>query len=101
VLEIGCGTGQATLSLLERGLDVLCVERGPRLAEVARRKGAAVEVARFEEWEPAERRFAAVVSFTAWHWLDPETKVERAARALRDAGAQVVEGFTLARAVRW
>ena len=27
--------------------------------------------------------------------------LDACARALRDAGAQVVEGFTLARAVRW
>ena len=38
VLEIGCGTGQATLPLAERGFEVVCVELGAGLAEVARRK---------------------------------------------------------------
>src|SRR5918912_2954256 len=56
VLEIGCGTGQATLPLAERGFEVVCVELGAGLAAVARRKLAGfprLEVvnAVFEEWE--------------------------------------------------
>ena len=38
IVEIGCGTGQATAGLAERGIDVTCVELGSRLAEVARRE---------------------------------------------------------------
>jgi 16S rRNA A1518/A1519 N6-dimethyltransferase RsmA/KsgA/DIM1 with predicted DNA glycosylase/AP lyase activity len=38
VLELGCGTGQATLPLARRGFAVTAIELGPRLAEVARRK---------------------------------------------------------------
>src|SRR5262249_58136355 len=37
VVEIGCGTGQATLPLAARGLRIVCVELGSRLAEIARR----------------------------------------------------------------
>src|SRR5438105_5590121 len=60
VLEIGCGTGQATLPLAERGFDIVGVELGTGLAAVARRKLAGlprVEVVQtvFEEsqarWE--------------------------------------------------
>lgn len=94
VLEVGCGTGQATTALLERGLDVLCIERGPRLAELARRRGAAVEVAAFEEWEPRGRAFDAVVSFTAWHWLDPAVRYAKAAGLLRQGGALAVVSTT-------
>src|SRR5919109_1585311 len=52
VLEIGCGTGQATLPLAERGCAITCVELGASLAGVARRKLARfpsvrVEVAAF------------------------------------------------------
>src|SRR2546428_15528 len=55
VLEIGCGTGQATIPLAERGCEIVCVELGPSLAAVARRKLARfgsvrVEVAAFEAW---------------------------------------------------
>src|SRR5918912_251029 len=95
VLEIGCGTGQATLPLAERGLEVVCVELGARLAAAARRKLAGfprVEVvhALFEEWEAEEASFDAVVAFTAFHWVDPETKYAKPARLLRPGGCLAV-----------
>src|ERR671939_1835642 len=95
VLEIGCGTGQATLPLAERGLEVVCVELGARLAAAARRKLAGfprVEVvhALFEEWEAEEASFDAVVAFTAFHWIDPEMKYAKPARLLRPGGTLAV-----------
>src|SRR5918912_1486833 len=95
VLEIGCGTGQATLPFAERGLEVVCVELGAGLAEVARRKLASfprVEVvhAVFEDWEAEEASFDAVVAFTAFHWVDPEAKYAKPARLLRPGGALAV-----------
>src|SRR6187549_3838365 len=36
VLEIGCGTGQATVPLAERGCEVVAVELGAQMAAVAR-----------------------------------------------------------------
>ena len=91
VLEIGCGTGQATLSLAERGLDVVGLELGPELAALARRKLAAFPNARivnepFESWEP-DGEFDAVVSFTAFHWIAPELRYTKTARLLRPGGA--------------
>jgi SAM-dependent methyltransferase len=95
VLEIGCGTGQATLPLAERGLEVVCVELGAGLAAVARRKLARfprVEVvhAVFEDWEAEDASFDAVVAFTAFHWVDPEAKYAKPARLLRPGGALAV-----------
>ena len=95
VLEIGCGTGQATRPLAERGLQIVCVELGASLAAVARRNLAGfsnVEVvnAVFEEWEAEEASFDAVVAFTAFHWVDPEVKYEKPARLLRPGGALAV-----------
>ena len=58
ILEIGCGTGQATVPLARRGYRILCVELGESLAAAAQRNLAAypqVEVytGAFEAW-PAE-----------------------------------------------
>jgi SAM-dependent methyltransferase len=95
VLEIGCGTGQATLPLAERGLEVVCVELGAGLAAIARRRLAAfprVEVvnALFEDWEAEEASFDAAVAFTAFHWVDPEVKYAKPARLLRPGGTLAV-----------
>jgi len=91
VLEIGCGTGQATLPLAERGYSVVAVELGAGLAAVARRKLAdfravRVVVSAFEDWPMPAQPFDAVVSATAFHWLDPAIRVSKSADALRPGG---------------
>ena len=95
VLEIGCGTGQATLPLAERGYRIVALELGARLAEIARRKLAAHEavevvVGQFEEWPVPDEPFDAVVSANAFHWIDPTVRVTKAAKALRPGGGLVV-----------
>jgi SAM-dependent methyltransferase len=91
VVEIGCGTGQATRSLALRGWRVTAVELGGSLAEVARRElggFADVEVvtASFERWEPPQASFDAVFAATSWHWLDPAVAFEKAAYVLAADG---------------
>jgi SAM-dependent methyltransferase len=95
VLEIGCGTGQATEPLARRGLVIVCVELGEGLAALARRRlarFASVEVvhAAFEDWEPPAEPFDAVVGFTAFHWIDPEVRYAKSARLLARGGALAV-----------
>lgn len=95
VVEIGPGTGQATVALAERGLVVVGVELGEALAAFARDKLAAFPLVEFvtgafEDWEPKKAGFDAVVAFTAWHWLDPELKYAKSAQLLRDGGALAV-----------
>lgn len=95
VLEIGCGTGQATLDLAERGYRVVAVELGARLAAAARsvldgHPAVAVVNADFESWPLPEEPFDAVVVATAFHWLDPATRVGRATDALRPGGTLAI-----------
>jgi SAM-dependent methyltransferase len=95
LLEIGPGTGKATLALAERGFRITCVELGEQLAAIARRNLAAfpaVEVvnAPFETWQPAGRVFDAVVAFTAFHWIDPGVRYEKSAALLGEGGALAV-----------
>lgn len=88
VLDVGCGTGIASRLFAERGCQVLGVEPDERMAEVARSRGVEVEVASFEDWDASGRRFDAVVSAQAWHWLDP-TVGARLARAALNGGGQL------------
>lgn len=92
VLEVGCGTGQATGSLAGLGCSVTAVEPGPGMAAVARRNlghlpNVEVELSRFEEWEDRGRRFDALVAASAWHWVDPAVGWARAHALLRREGA--------------
>ena len=95
VLEIGCGTGQATVPLAERGCEIVAVELGPQMAAVARRNLArfpAVQVvtAAFEAWPLPPEPFDLVLSATAFHWIDPAVRVTKAADALRPGGALAI-----------
>ncbi len=94
VLEIGCGTGQATVELAARGCTVLAVELGANLAAVATRHlepypHAQVVVAPFERFELPSQPFDAVVAFTSFHWVDQDMGPALVAAALRPGGAFV------------
>jgi SAM-dependent methyltransferase len=94
VLEIGPGTGKATVELARRGFAVTGVELSPELATVARRNvpGAEIEVDDFESWEPREAGFDAVTAFSAFHWIAPELRYAKPERLLRPGGALGVVG---------
>lgn len=86
ILDVGCGTGIAARQFQAVGCTVLGVDPDPRMAAFARRNGVEVEVATFETWDPAGRTFDAVISGTAWHWVDPVVGAAKAAELLRPAG---------------
>ncbi|MFL6025601.1 MAG: class I SAM-dependent methyltransferase [Friedmanniella sp.] len=91
VLEIGPGTGQATVLLAGRGCQVLAVELGASLAATLRRKvndlPVQVIAGAFEDSELPTGAFDLVASFTAWHWLTPEVRARKAHAVLRPGGS--------------
>jgi SAM-dependent methyltransferase len=91
VLEIGPGTGQLTVPLAGRGCRIVAVELGANLAVAARHHlrgfpDAEVVHADFEHWQLPAERFDLVIAATAFHWLDPDTRMARTAEALRPGG---------------
>lgn len=87
VLEVGAGTGKATVAFAARGADLTCIEPDQRMAEVLRRNvpGVRVVVSPFEEWRP-DRAYGLLVSAQAWHWVDPARRAELAWAALAPGG---------------
>jgi SAM-dependent methyltransferase len=92
VLEIGAGTGKATMLFAARGMRVVAVEPSAEMAAVARRRSAAVgdgvriEQSDFERWDPAGRQFSLVFAAQAWHWVDSAVGFAKAASVLRPGG---------------
>ena len=91
VLEVGCGSGQLTRSLVARGLHVTALEPGKHLLSLAEQNmegPGTVELvnARFEDAELSHQHFAAVFSASAFQWIDPEVSWEKAARVLPPGG---------------
>jgi SAM-dependent methyltransferase len=96
ILEIGPGTGKATVAFAARGFPMLCVEPGAQLAELLRANldalgGTAgeieISVSRFEDqrFEPAS--FALAIAAQSFHWVDPDVGFARCAEALRPGAA--------------
>jgi SAM-dependent methyltransferase len=91
VLEIGAGTGKATVLFAGRGIPVVAVEPSAEMAAVARRAvggHAAVDIEQsdFEAWDPRGRRFPLVFSAQAWHWVTPAVGLAKARDVLLPGG---------------
>ncbi|MFF4456481.1 class I SAM-dependent methyltransferase [Streptomyces goshikiensis] len=91
-VEVGAGTGKATVPFAALGTPMVCVEPDPRMAEVLRRNtsgypGVRVHTGGFEDWRPGCRRFGLLFAATSWHWVDPERRWDLAHNALAPGGA--------------
>ncbi|HUS30946.1 MAG TPA: methyltransferase domain-containing protein [Kofleriaceae bacterium] len=88
-LEVGAGTGKATLAFARCGVEVHALEPGGKLADILRAKTiglpVTIEETTFEAFEGGE--FDLVFSAQAWHWTDPATRYQKAHAVLQPGGA--------------
>jgi SAM-dependent methyltransferase len=94
LLEVGPGTGIATAVFAARGFHVVGVELAEDMAQAARdnlHEYPTVEIitGAFEAYT-AEVPFDAVVAFSAFHWIDPETRYAHAATFVDNPGFLIV-----------
>lgn len=91
VLEVGCGTGKATVPFAARGLHVLALEPDDDMAAIARRNCRDLDVTvvttSFEDWAEDTDPFRMLISAQAWHWVRPEVRLPKAHDVLAPAGA--------------
>jgi SAM-dependent methyltransferase len=102
VLEVGCGTGQATRSLAALAGSVTAVEPGADMAALARERLAAagnveVENSTFEEWDGGGRRFDVLVAASSWHWVDQQVGWRKARDVLYPTGWMALLGNVVVR----
>jgi SAM-dependent methyltransferase len=91
ILEVGCGTGQATLLFAELGYSMTCLDIGKKLVKKAREKcknypNVKIHNISFEDWQPEKEAFDLLISGTAFHWIPPEIGYPKAAEVLKDTG---------------
>lgn len=92
ILEIGCGTGKATIPFARRGYRMLCLELSKNMARLAADlcqpyPGVAVKNISFEEWPLQEKAFDLVICAEAFHWISPDIKFVKAADSLKSRGS--------------
>ncbi|HEY7217693.1 MAG TPA: class I SAM-dependent methyltransferase [Candidatus Binatia bacterium] len=95
VLEIGCGTGQATRSFAARGLRLVCLEPAPAVAQIARQRLQSFHLVEvigetFEGWPVERDAFDLIFSATAFHWVRRDVRFLKAAQALRVGGTLAI-----------
>ena len=91
ILEVGTGTGKATLPLAQRGYFIHCLEPGNQLATVASENlspypTVTIETVTFEAWPLQEATYDLVMSAQAFHWVDPTVGYVKASQALKPTG---------------
>ncbi len=91
VLEIGIGTGQATLPFLNTGCHLTAVELGDRLAKIAGEKfheypEFKIAVMPFQDYRCADNTFDLIYSASAFHWIPEQIGYGKVYKMLKPGG---------------
>jgi len=91
ILEIGCGTGKATLVFAQGGYSIHCIEPGANLVALAINNlqafpNVTFEIGRFEDLQETACAYDLVISAQAFHWVPKEIGYVKAERALKPHG---------------
>lgn len=95
ILEIGSGTGKATLPFARRGYAILCIEPGENLARVAQDRlrewpGVRWEITTFQDWQEGTAQFDLIISGQAFHWVPKPAGYIKAAKVLKKSGTLAI-----------
>lgn len=90
-LEIGIGTGQATVPILEKGCFVTAIELGDKLAEYTKQKlykynNLNIINMAFQDYECSDNSFDMIYSATAFHWIPEEIGYPKVFEMLKSGG---------------
>lgn len=91
VLEVGIGTGQATLPILRTGCNLTAIELGDKLAEFSRYKfknyeNFNVKNLAFQDIEYPSNSFDLIYSATAFHWIPEDIGYTKVFDMLKSGG---------------
>ncbi|WP_346962506.1 class I SAM-dependent methyltransferase [Clostridium sp.] len=96
LLEIGPGTGKATIQFADKGFRIHGIELGEDMAEILKDKcvdypNISVDVISFEEWNcPNNEKYDMIFCAQAFHCLDKNIKYKKCHELLKDNGYLVL-----------
>ena len=90
-VEVGIGTGQATLPFLMTGCYVTAIELGKNLSEYSKEKfkeyiNFSIYNTSFEDFEDNDNSVDILYSATAFHWIPEDISYPKALRLLKNGG---------------
>jgi len=90
LLEIGSGTGRATVQFTDLGFEIVCIEPSIDMIDRAKTKLKDTNIEffgfPFEEYAEPSEYFDTVISAQAWHWVSQPIGFEKCANALKKGG---------------
>jgi len=91
ILDVGCGTGQATFLFAQRGYRVIGLDISQEMINIAKEKCSSFpkvsfRVGTFEDVNFSDASLDIITSGMAWHWINPEGREEKAHRILKSGG---------------
>ncbi len=94
ILEIGCGTGNATLPIIQTGAEVTAVEIGENLSQYTAQKFSKysnfhVIHSAFEDFQ-THTKYDLIFSATAFHWIKPDKSYIKCKDLLKQDGVLAV-----------
>jgi len=90
ILEIGAGSGKATVQFSDFGFEMLCIEPGSNLVDRGNRtlgdKNIKFIASRFEDYDEPSKYYDAIISAQAFHWITQPIGYKKCANTLKDNG---------------
>lgn len=92
LLEVGAGTGKATMPLAKLKYKIDCIEIEPNMAEILKEKCSSfpkvhIIIDNFETWESTTpKKYDLIYSAQAFHWIDEEIKYTKCNELLTENG---------------
>jgi protein-L-isoaspartate O-methyltransferase len=95
LLEVGCGPGTATVSFAELDCSITCLEPNPDFYAIALQNcrpysKVAIQNTSFEEWQPEDETFDAVLAASSFHWIPADVGYPKAASILKENGCLIL-----------
>jgi ubiquinone/menaquinone biosynthesis C-methylase UbiE len=92
LLEIGAGTGKATVQFAEKGFCIRAIEIGEDMVDILKDKCSVypevtVDVSSFEVWNSSgDHKYDMIYCAQAFHWIDKNIKYKKCYELLKDDG---------------
>jgi len=96
-LDIGCGTGNYTIALFNKGLDIIGIDPSSTMLTIAQKKEAAIEWKMGSSEDialPNESIDGVIASLTLHHWEDIEKGIMEIWRVIKQKGRIVIFSST-------
>ncbi len=90
ILEIGAGTGKATIQFANKGYQIRAIEIGEDMAAILKDKcfdysNVTIDVASFEDWiNTKDQKYDMIYSAQAFHWINKDIKYQKCYELLKD-----------------